>query len=359
MAFDQYSVAPPMGDPGARFAELANIPPNSARAALRLAEAKGLDPERLCRGLGFGYRDLVAGEWLLSYQQIRRLLLRVIRLIDDPALGIAAGAAQSPVSWGLPGLLMHTFPTLGEAVQFALQYQIEAGALLEHRLEKSGDAVHIVVSPKYFDKPVEAYLIEEGLAGALAVGRYLLGEPVRPLRVEMSFPEAGHAEACRKFFRCPVAFGCGESRMTLAARWLAAPLHGYDPVTCSALREQLLPLLARPTGPHDLVATVAGRMRASVGDLPVQTALAKTVNLSERTLRRRLQAQSVSYRGLRDEARYELARDLLRHSSMSISEIAAAAGYADPRAFRRAFRRWSGMLPTAFRQFPVAGDDTG
>lgn len=358
MPFDQYSVAPPIGDPGAHFAEQANIPPNSARAALRIAEAKGLDPERLCRGLGFGYRDLVAGEWLLSYQQIRRLLLRIIRQIGDPAPGVAAGAAQSPVSWGLPGLLMHTFPTLGEAVQFALQYQIEAGALLEHRLEVTGDVVHIVVSPKYFDKPVEAYLIEEGLAGALAVGRYLLGEPVRPLRVEMSFPETGHAEACQKFFRCPVEFGCGESRMTLAARWLAAPLHGYDPVTCTALREQLVPLLVRPAGPHDLIATVAGRMRATLGDAPVQTALAKTANMSERTLRRRLQAQSVSYRGLRDEARYELARDLLRHSSMSISEIAAAVGYADPRAFRRAFRRWSGMLPTAFRQVPAVGDTT-
>lgn len=73
------------------------------------------------------------------------------------------------------------------------------------------------------------------------------------------------------------------------------------------------------------------------------------MNVSERTLRRRLVAQDASYRGLRDAARYERARDLLINTELSIAEVAQALGYADARSFRRAFKRWSGELPTALR----------
>ena len=95
---------------------------------------------------------------------------------------------------------------------------------------------------------------------------------------------------------------------------------------------------------------MVSRIRYGLQDRPSQRGLAAQVNVSERTLRRRLVAQNASYRDLRDEARYERARDLLINSELSISEVAQALGYADPRSFRRAFKRWSGELPTAFRQ---------
>jgi AraC-like DNA-binding protein len=74
------------------------------------------------------------------------------------------------------------------------------------------------------------------------------------------------------------------------------------------------------------------------------------VNVSERTLRRRLQAQDTRFRALRDSTRDERARDLLAQTSMTVAEVAAAVGYADARAFRRAFKRWTGVLPAAYRQ---------
>ena len=326
------------------------IVPSSARSILRIVEERGHDPRRLCRGLGFRYQDLISRDLLLSYQQVRTLILRALRQLDDPAVGIAAGACQSPVSWGLAGLAMLTFKTLGEAVQFGLRYQVEAGALVEHAMLERGHAMLIDVTPKKFDSAIEPYLIEESLAGALAVGRYLVGERLRPLRVEFAFDAHGHEEASHRFFGCPVRFSCGHNRMTIESRWLDAPLRGYDPVTCEALRNRIVPLLLKPEGQDDLIESLSNRMRFGMDEGRRQSDLAQTVNMSDRTLRWQLKARDASYLALRENLRFERAKDLLLNSGMNITRVSEAVGYANVRAFRRAFRRWAGCLPTTYRE---------
>jgi AraC-like DNA-binding protein len=328
---------------------VANIVPGSARAILRIAEERGYAPSRLCRGLGFRYGELVSRSLLLSYQQTRSLILRVLDQVGDPALGIAAGACQSPVSWGLPGLAMLTFPRLGEAVHFGIQHQIEAGALVDHRLVEAGRAMHIDVIPKVFDLAIAPYLIEEALAGALAVGRYLAGEALTPLRVEFSFDGQEHESVCRRFFGCPVLFNRARNRMSLESRWLKAPLRGYDPVTCIAVRGEISALIKRPQGRHDLIESLANQLRFGIEEQTRQDELARMINLSGRSVRRRLATQGTNFRTLRDDARHERAIDLLKNSTMSIAEIAQAVGYSDARAFRRAFQRWTGHLPSSVR----------
>ena len=109
--------------------------------------------------------------------------------------------------------------------------------------------------------------------------------------------------------------------------------------------EQLFGKLRR----NDLVESVANRMRFGVESKPLQRELAGMVNISERTLRRRLERQDTSYRALRDGTRFERARDLLANSDMTVAQVAELVGYSDARAFRRAFKRWAGLLPAEFR----------
>jgi AraC-like DNA-binding protein len=82
---------------------------------------------------------------------------------------------------------------------------------------------------------------------------------------------------------------------------------------------------------------------------PTQKELASMLNVSDRTLRRRLGRQETTYRTLRDSTRFERARDLLGNSDMTMAQVAELVGYSDARAFRRAFKRWAGVLPNEFR----------
>lgn len=338
---------PPAPVPAAHT--VADIVPYTARSLLGLMEDRGMSPERLCRGLGFSHADLLDRHLLLSHQQMRNLILRAQAMAGDPALGMASGARQTPVSWGLMGLAMLTCETFGEAIEYGLGRQGASGAMLHNVFELHGREAHLNVTPRLFDLEIEAFLVEEGFAGAVAVSRYLVGSEIKPLRIDFSFPTPAHEEVYRRFFRCPIRFDAGCNRMTMESHWLGARLAGYDRITCGLVRAQLDTLLHKPVGRNDLVESLANRMRVGVEERARQVELARMVNVSERTLRRRLEAQSMSYRALRDETRFERARDLLAHTAKTMTQVADAVGYSDARAFRRAFKRWSGMLPGQFR----------
>lgn len=327
----------------------ASIVPNTARALLALVDERGLDAARLCRGLGFTPDDLAQQDLLLSHQQVRSLILRAYRALHDPAIGLAAGARQTPLSWGLPGLAMLTCQTVGEAIAYGLQHQDSAGAMLQHHFEVHRSEALLEVTPRQFDVQIEPFLVEESFAGAQAIARALAGPSFRVLRVDLAYERPAHAEAYRRLFHCPVRFGAAKHRLGFDPQWLDSRVAGYDRLTCTLIRRQLNTLLVRPLGRADLVESLAGRLRGRLGDAPRQVQMAEAIHLSDRTLRRRLSAHDTSYRALRDDTRYERARDLLASSGMTMAQIAEAVGYSDARAFRRAFKRWSGALPSAYR----------
>jgi AraC-like DNA-binding protein len=72
--------------------------------------------------------------------------------------------------------------------------------------------------------------------------------------------------------------------------------------------------------------------------------------IHRRTLNRRLRAQGTTFKALVDETRYEVARQLLRDTRIPVAQVAAALDYSDPASFDRAFRRWSGTTPSAWRE---------
>lgn len=327
----------------------ANLVPGVARVLLALVVDRGLSAERLCRGLGLNPKDLAKTDALISHQQTRSLILRAQRMLDESALGLAVGARETPVSWGLAGLAMLTCETLGEAVYYGLGRQSEAGSQVEHRLLPDGPRVHLMATPRVFDLEIEAFLVEEAFAGSVAVVRAMVGPNYRPLQVDLAFTDEGNRRVYERFFRCPVRFQADEHRLTFETKWLQARLPGYDPITSGLVRQQLNQLLHIPIGQDDLLESVSSRLRHSLREIPRQADMAGQINLSERTLRRRLMNRGTSFRELRDNTRFARARDLLRNSSMTIADVAQTLGYADARSFRRAFKRWTGQLPTELR----------
>ena len=80
-----------------------------------------------------------------------------------------------------------------------------------------------------------------------------------------------------------------------------------------------------------------------------ETDVASAMFVSKRTLARRLAAEGSSYHNVREQLLSELARRHLRESRLSVEAVATLLGYNDAAAFRKAFRRWYGQSPKAFR----------
>ncbi|MDP4789844.1 MAG: helix-turn-helix transcriptional regulator, partial [Haliea sp.] len=102
---------------------------------------------------------------------------------------------------------------------------------------------------------------------------------------------------------------------------------------------------------HD---SVTRRIRGIIGDdlradLPSFAALTRQLNMSARTLRRRLESEGTSYQRIKDKARRDRAISLLRQPELSIFDVAEALGFSDPSAFHRSFKKWTGLPPGEFR----------
>jgi len=115
------------------------------------------------------------------------------------------------------------------------------------------------------------------------------------------------------------------------------------------LRKQ--PEASAPQYTDDFVGHVRSFLRMAVLSGNAKTEkLAKQLSIHVRTMNRRLLAAGTSFRKLLDETRFELARRMLKNSRLTVCQIADSLGYADSRAFTRAFRRWSGVSPGQWRK---------
>ena len=100
----------------------------------------------------------------------------------------------------------------------------------------------------------------------------------------------------------------------------------------------------------DFVMQVQALISAQAEGYPDLNAVAERLYLSPRTLKRRLAEFNSSFRQLLDATRHKDSIHLLKSSELSIERIAIRLGYADPANFTRAFRKWAGVTPSAYRK---------
>ncbi|MBV1776427.1 AraC family transcriptional regulator [Burkholderiaceae bacterium DAT-1] len=329
---------------------MASVPAHVIRHVANHVARMGHDPVQLCRGLGFSFEDLQSLDFRVSYRQTRNVVLRAMKLLGNPGMGVQVGGQQTLVSFGLPGLGMMTCETLGEALEYLLGFQTDAGAFTETEVAIDGPHFVVDITTCFHDPELEHFFVEEVMSSGIALIRSLIGNDFEPLSVSLAYPEPAHREAYAQHFRCPLHFNTGRNQAIIDARILATPLPTCDRYMKDIIQSQLAQLLTPIDHHPDLVESIKTYLHAHIESNPTIAAVAASLNLSERTLRRRLKALDVSFQSLLDEVRYQHARQMLCKTDMVITDIALALGFNDDKNFRRAFRRWSGGTPSAVRE---------
>ncbi len=327
----------------------ASVNPLTLRYLAIIARERGHDVSRLCRGLGFSPEDLDRPEFRISYRQGSQMIRRAQQLIDDPDLALAVGVRQTLVSWGLVGFGMTTCATLGEATELGLHFQKGVGSLIDIGMEIVDAQVVVTADPMFFDSDIQIFLVEEALASMVSIVRQLIGEHFSPDAIEVVYQRPSYAALYEPLFRCPIRYGCKRNRLISDVSWMMQALPTHD----ALVARMILPLIeqnfARERDQADLGSTIERTIRDNLQDLPNLCTIATSLNLSERTLRRKLTDAGLTYQGMLDGVRKSRSLELLTHSRLSISQVAAEVGFTDVRNFRRAFKRWTGSAPTDIR----------
>jgi AraC-like DNA-binding protein len=220
---------------------------------------------------------------------------------------------------------------------------------LERRSGPEGErAVFVKAVPAPFARLREPiYALAAAMGSAI---RGLSGRDVRARFVAYPLPRPRDPERHERWFGCPVSWGGAVLEVAFDAGVLALPLPRAEPRLFGYLARRVEAL----SGALPVAERWADRARREIGALlahgePRLGDVARRLAVSERTLHRRLAAEEVRFTELVDAARRERATLLLEDPRLSSSEIAFLLGYAEPAAFFRAFRRWTGATPQRWR----------
>lgn len=285
----------------------------------------------------------------LSFEDFQRLVREAIALTGEPAFGLLVGERLLVQSHGLLGYAAVNSLNLRQALQFTERYFLVRTSLFSVKLEERGTRVRLVFLEPH---PLGDIRVPVSEAVVLTIKNLIdhvtLGE-CQVASVSFAFPAPAHAHLARELFGCEVRYDSDWTGFEVPAEQMDLPLRTGNP---EALREAELLCqqeLAKLTRQQTLSARVRRLMLEKQGSFPSLEVSARLLNLTPRTLHRRLQDEGTSYRDILEDIRHRLAVEHIKAGKLTLQEVAFMLGYDDLSNFRRAFKRWEGVAPSAWR----------
>ena len=178
----------------------------------------------------------------------------------------------------------------------------------------------------------------------------VLGRRFPSLEVFFPYPAPKHAALYQEVFGCPVHFSAERMEWHFDASVLSERCASAEPGIAALCEDYCEQFVDQSQGKSLFQQEILRACVRNLASSDVQApAIAKSLNMSVRTFYRRLRAENVSYLALLDRLRSSVALEYLRNTRIPIEEIAARCGYQDVSNFRKAFRRWTGQSPSAYR----------
>jgi AraC-like DNA-binding protein len=247
-------------------------------------------------------------------------------------------------------------PDFRETIAFAITYHQLAAPLMQVDFREERCTAAWLVAPLPYlviEQALHAFIVKLHMAVFLSLHRKMMGPAFKPTSVNYALVQPQDDRVEVAFFGCPVLYGKPENRFVFDAAWLdRRPEFGNELVYAEL--KQLCDSLLRE---FQLGVGIAGQVRELIlSNLsrPVGfEQVARCLNMSGRSLRRRLQEEGTSFGQLTDELRVQVAIRYVQDTDRSVEDIAFALGFSDAASFRQAFRRWTNATPRAYRKAKV------
>ncbi|WP_295448750.1 AraC family transcriptional regulator [uncultured Thiodictyon sp.] len=312
----------------------------------------GLDPGQLIAEARLDPVLFADPESTVAFADGGRFLALCASRTGCPHLGLLIGERQDLAVLGALGRLARHAPDLGTALRNIILFLHihDRGAV--PALWVSGDRALLGYTIYQAEVPGTEQIYDAALAIIYRILQGLTDPGWQPSEVCLCRPRPVECEPYRRLYRTGLRFGAEHNAVAFAAAWLDRPLRDADAARYQQTMQEILALSEQGGG--DLVAPLRRVLRRQLvgGAGQTETSLAevsKLFSIHPRTLNRRLRDQGTSFKALIDAMRYDMARQLLRDTRLPVAEIVTALDYSEPSAFNRAFRRWSGTTPLAWR----------
>lgn len=330
----------------------ASVPIAYGLLILRLAQERGVSQARMLQDLGLDAATLEQADARLDGQQMARLLSRAQRYTQDPALGYAIGLTSSLSTHGFVGYGLLSWPRFRDALDFGMRFVQLRTPFIQMDSFVDGKQAVIEIQPRWPLGDLHRTVLDLFLIGLWRMAPQLSGGDVALDALELRFDCPQPAHFARYQSRLPqVLFDQSANQLRFPAALLDAPMPSADATAAQLISAQCERELDMLGGQGISLRAQVFALLQSLGPPYLnQQQLAQRLNLSTRSLKRRLQQESCQFSALLDELRAAESRRLLRETPWTMARLAEHMGYADPANFSRAFRRWTGQTPGQYRR---------
>jgi AraC-like DNA-binding protein len=314
------------------------------------AEQYGANAVSICAAAGISVKDLTKPELRANFTQGHLVWHEAVKQTGDELLGLHIGAKTTTSIVGLVGHLMQSSRTLAQAFDNLSQYTAVITEMFSYKAVTNAEAFTIYLEPstywqEHFSETARQ-ATAQAIAGAINVCKLLTGRNIVPNRVELSIPKPNNSAEYERVLNTTIVFGKTQNKVVFDAAIANYPVLGYNQdlltLFTKLAQEALQKANSQPTFTNTVKKTITGQF---YNRIPQLEEVAMFMNITSRTLQRRLQKEETSFQKISDEFKKELATRLLSLQKYTVNETAYMLGYTEPAVFRRAFKRWTGKTP--------------
>jgi len=333
---------------------MASINTHYILSALGGAKRKRLDTQHLLDTAGINTSLLSDPNSRFDVNQVALLYDGIAKVLNDEFMGFT----ELPIKVGTFALMtewVSTANTLQELYERAIRFYNQITDEVQMSLEVQGEHVYLTTEFKKPELDFEHFYIEYWHVIWHRFGCWYIDQPIKLVSAYINYKPIDPIEFAL-LFRCPTNFKSKYNRLVFHRSYLDKPLLKTPSDLSNFLNNAPVDLLTIPGEDTSISAKVRQLIEPRIlrkNDqiiLPDSKTLAEKLSMSEPTLRRKLGAEGKSILDLKNEVRFKLAKQQLKSTNFSISDIANQLGFSESRSFSRAFKQWSGLNPLNYRK---------
>lgn len=312
-------------------------------------KSKGYDPRPVFLKSELDPAKLGDGQARYDAHKMRILWEEAVKLTDDENIGVEVGKSWCPTTFHALGFAWLASDSLYEGLQRLVRYSHLVNNSLITRVERFGTNYRLWISTTEDLALVHPAGNDAGLCAVIKMCRMLVGEHFTPVAFETIRPYRSVSTLEAYIGRTP-EYGKEGNAFIIESKVAEKTLATGNPSLVEAnervAREYLIQVEK-----DDIVGNV---INSIIEMLPAgntsEERIAQKLHLTSRTMQRKLKQEGQSFKKLLNETRENLANNHIKNSSLSLTEIAYLLGFSDQANFTRAYKRWTGLAPSAHRK---------
>lgn len=314
------------------------------RHYIAVMESMGFAPVSVLEGAGIRQSDLNDPGYAIEVRQCKQVVANMMRLSGNQGIGFEVGSRMRMADLGIFAHAIMSSRTLWHAIDLWARYGTTlAGMLISSELveddENNWSFAINEISPLGF---LYNFCVEEALTMFQKLGLALVGEQPTIRRISLAYPAPSHEAVYRRYFNCPIEFNAEKTCVVFNTPALHQPLQTNDDELNEVCQARCRQIMRQIQGDSALSIRLRELLLKKSTPLLTLSESAGQLGISPRHLRRQLEIEGATYRGIVNELRVELAKEYLDSGQFQPKEISYLLGFKDATAFRRAFKSWTG-----------------